>query len=163
METKKTKETKNELVDDSLINGLILDLKKMDDDLNVKEYLIEGGVSSANKILDFIRKSAKWQYTEIGYAVVIIDYIESFLNKAKENPKLEFKVPFNVAQYIVLFLSRYDGKGINNKSYGYLELLNLMSNVQREINEDYNKYHDLQTQIDNLTAQKAENINNDIN
>ena len=38
-----------------------------------------------------------------------------------------------------------------------------MSNVQREINEDYNKYHDLQIQIDNLTAQKAENINNDIN
>lgn len=124
-------------------------LKKERDDLQEeldnKEYFIEGGQTMAKDLLKFIRQDAKWKFTEALGIVEVAKTLEKFISEDKK----QFMIGPLELEAIYYFLSKHEGVGYQSAKK-CVEFLRAINPAKSRKDNDSKKFEELSFKITSL-------------
>lgn len=141
VENSEEKKEKNE----KLIKELTKERDKFQDELDSKEYLIDGGESMAKELLKFVRQDAKWKFTE---ALGIIEIVKT-LEKITSGNKKEFMIGPLELEAIYYFLSKHEGTGYQSAKR-CVDFLKAINPAKSRKDSDGKKFEELNFKITSL-------------
>lgn len=123
------------------------EIEKKNAELENKLYIIEGGVSTANDLINFLEHEADWKFTEsmgIIEAVKEITKARENVSKAKVNALLFSPLTIEATYY---FLTKYEGKGLDQAKYYYEKLLKPVSEALSRSKADRTQLDQMQRDL----------------
>lgn len=144
---KKTKEAENKKAQtEKLINDLLKELNELQDELDNKKYLVDGGKKIADEIKLFITKKAKWKFTEALGIIEVIKALDKFINDHKSK---DFMIGPLELEAIYYFLSKHEDVGLDTAE-PFVKLLKAINLAKSRKDADNKKFEELQFRISSL-------------
>jgi len=87
-------------------------IEKQNKELGTKLYLVQGGESACDHILNFIKNEAQWKFSEaLGVGECVRQY-EAALKNIKAGKTKEVMIPALALEATYYFLTKVEGKGL---------------------------------------------------
>ena len=106
-----------------MIQQLTEKIESKEKELETKKYLIEGGASTAEAVLTFLKNEAAWKFSEALGVIESVKQIEDANKNIQTGKTKELMVPALALEAIYYFLTKVEGKGLSDASLYVNELL----------------------------------------
>jgi hypothetical protein len=131
---------------EDLLAKLQGELDKLQEELDLKKYIVDGGKTIAQTFLDFIKNEAKWKFTESLGIIQVSKYLEEFLSNSKQKELMLGPLEVEAIYY---FLSRSEGVGIESATK-CLSMLKAINPAKAHKEEDSKKFEEINFRINSL-------------
>lgn len=129
-----------------LIAELNEQLAKVEEELEGKKYLIEGGKDMGLALHAFIMHEAKWKFTEALGVIEVVKTLESFNASKKEKDLMVGPLEIEALYY---FMSKHEGVGLASAK-SFIEMLRAVNPAKSRKEEDTKKYEQIVFRIQSL-------------
>lgn len=99
------------------------------EELAKKVYIVEGKVPTAEKLVKFLENDAQWKFTESMGILEAVKEIEKTIAEVKKGKSKEISFNPLVIEATYYFLTKVEGKGLNEAKYYYEELIKPVSDA----------------------------------
>lgn len=120
------------------------------EELAKKVYIIEGKVSTAQNILRFLQKDAQWKFTESMGILEAVKEIEKTIAEIKKGKSKEIYFNPLVIEATYYFLTKVEGKGLDEAKYYHDELLKPVSDALSRSKADRSNLDQMQRDLATL-------------
>lgn len=121
---------------------LAADLKKkladFEKELKTKNYLVEGKVETAQKLLSFVNTEAEWKFSEALGIVETASQLTKIKDNLEKGKSKEIMLSHLALEALYYFLSKGTGKGVES-AQNYLTLLKPITDALSRAKQDKDK------------------------
>jgi hypothetical protein len=108
---------------------LVEKINSTTEELAKKVYIIEGKVPTAKNIVNFLQNDAQWKFTESMGILEAVKEVEKTISEVKKGNTKEIYFSPLVIEATYYFLTKVEGKGLNEAKYYFEELLKPVSDA----------------------------------
>lgn len=138
---------KNDSIPTSALEAAQIELKEFVDALPTKQYIVEWNTETVNELLNYFENEISWKFNEsIG-----VEKAHKFLSAAKaESKQGHILLDSLTIQALYVFISRKEGKGLDEAKKFYHNILKPISEAIRRTQIDAGKAQDLENKVKEL-------------
>lgn len=104
-------------------------IKEKTNEVENKLYIVEGGVKTAEELITFLEKDAQWKFTEAMGVIEAVKEIKKSVETIKKKKATELMFNPLVIEATYYFLTKVEGKGLNEATHYFENLLKPVSDA----------------------------------
>jgi hypothetical protein len=146
-----------------MISKLSAKIKKSEETLSTKLYIIEGGLETADEIIHFLENEAQWKFSEALGVIEAARQVKEAKKEITNGKTKELLIGSLPLEAIYYFLTKVEGKGIAYATTYVNSLLKPISDALGRSKSDREKHDQLVRDRGTLEAalDKGANIENE--
>lgn len=138
--------TSKKIQTENLIKELEKEFESIQQELETKKYLIDGGNDMAIKFRHFMANDSKWKFTEALGVVEVIKFLDTFIKDTKHKDLMIGPLELEALYY---FMSKTESVGLDAAQNFYI-LIKAINPAKSRRDADMRKYEEIKFRIDSL-------------